>query len=81
LAEYGLWGDKYYIPPIMMSDTDNARYTDISTALNTYLDAAMVEFITGVRNINNDAIWNNYLAELDRLGTKDMAALLQKYIK
>jgi putative aldouronate transport system substrate-binding protein len=73
--------DKYYIPPIMMSDTDNARYTDINTALTTYLDAAMVEFITGVRNINNDAAWNTYLAELDRLGTKDLVALLQKYIK
>jgi hypothetical protein len=41
----------------------------------------MVEFITGVRDINSDPVWNTYLSDMDRLGSKDLAAIIQRYIK
>jgi hypothetical protein len=40
-----------------------------------------VEFITGVRNINSDADWNAYLADLDRLNSKEVLAIRQKNLK
>jgi putative aldouronate transport system substrate-binding protein len=71
----------YFIPPLPMSDEDSARMVDITVNLNTYLDQAMVEFITGVRNINRDADWNTYNADLDRIGSKEQADIIQKYLK
>jgi hypothetical protein len=73
--------DSYFIPPLPMSDADNARVADILVNLNTYLDQAMVEFITGIRNINRDADWNTFNNDLDRLGSKERADIIQKYIK
>jgi putative aldouronate transport system substrate-binding protein len=72
---------EYFIPALAMSETDSARLTDINAVLSPYKTKAQVEFITGIRNINSDADWNAYLAELDRLNSREMAAIYQKYIK
>jgi len=70
-----------FIPPLAFSDSDNTRMADINAVLVDYKKQVMVEFITGRRNINNDADWNNYLAELDRNGSNEMAKIIQKYLK
>lgn len=70
---------EHFIPPIAMDDADNARVADINAVLNPFKEQVIVEFITGARDFNNG--WNTYLAELDRLGSKDLATILQKYIR
>jgi putative aldouronate transport system substrate-binding protein len=70
-----------FIPPLAFNDTDNARYSDINATLDPFKDQAITEFITGIRNINSDSDWNTYLAELDRVGSAEMASIIQKYIK
>jgi hypothetical protein len=70
-----------FIPPMAMSDDDNTRISDIRAVLDPFLDRACVEFITGMRNIESDANWNTYLGELDRMNSKEMVSILQKYIK
>jgi hypothetical protein len=72
---------EYFIPPVALNDADNARVADINAVLTPYLDQAMSEYIIGARDINNDSVWNAYLAELDRIGSKERAAIYQKYIK
>jgi putative aldouronate transport system substrate-binding protein len=72
---------KYFIPPVALNDTDNKRVADINAVLGSYKDQAIAEFVTGVRDINNNADWNAYLADLDRIGSKDLVAIYQKYIK
>jgi len=69
------------IPPMPMSDADAKRIGDIDATLGTTLDQAMVEFITGIRNINNDTAWNSFLADLDRVGSKEKATIIEKYLK
>jgi hypothetical protein len=71
----------YFIPPLAFNDADNSRIADINAVLVDYKRRAITEFITGRRNINSDADWNTYLAELDRNGSADLAALLQRYIR
>ena len=70
-----------FIPPLAFSDDDNTRMADINAVLVDYKKQVMVEFITGRRNINSDSEWNNYLTELDRNGSAEMAGIIQKYIK
>jgi putative aldouronate transport system substrate-binding protein len=70
---------KYFLPPLAMNDADNTRISDINAVLAPYKDQAVVEFITGIRNIDRD--WNAYLADLDRLGSKNLVSIYQKYVK
>jgi putative aldouronate transport system substrate-binding protein len=70
-----------FIPPVVFNDDDNSRMSDINAVLEPYKEQAYVEFITGIRNINSDTDWNAYLADLDRMGSKDLVGILQKYIK
>jgi putative aldouronate transport system substrate-binding protein len=72
---------EYFLPPLVMGEADADRIADISAVLNSHKIKAFVEFITGVRNINNNGDWNAYLAELDRLNSREMADIFQKYIK
>ena len=69
------------IPPLAMDDADSRRIGDINAVLNTTLDQAMVQFITGARNITNDTVWNAFLADLDRVGSKEKATIIAKYLK
>jgi putative aldouronate transport system substrate-binding protein len=73
--------ESYFVPLFALSDTDTTRYADINASLAPYREQAFVEFITGARDINNNAAWNTYLAELDRFGGKNLTDMLQKYIK
>ena len=71
----------YFIPPVIMNTADKSRYGDINAVLDPFKKQVFVEFITGVRDVNNDSQWNAYLADLDRLGSKELVQILQKYIK
>jgi putative aldouronate transport system substrate-binding protein len=73
--------ENVFIPPVLMNDADKTRYADINAVLNPFKSQVFVEFITGVRDINNNNTWSTYLAELDRLGSREMVQILQKYIK
>ena len=69
------------IPPMALNAADTRRIGDINAVLTPMLDQYMVEFITGVKNINNDAAWNAYLADLDRVGSKEKVSIIEKYLK
>jgi putative aldouronate transport system substrate-binding protein len=73
--------DSIFLPPLSLSDADNARVSDINAVLNSYRNKALTEFITGITDINSDAAWNTYIAELDRLGAGELISIQQKYIK
>jgi putative aldouronate transport system substrate-binding protein len=70
-----------FVPPLILSDVDNSRVADINAVLDPFNTQAFVEFITGVRDINNNSHWNAYLSELDRLGSPEMVSIRQKYVK
>jgi putative aldouronate transport system substrate-binding protein len=74
--------DSMFVPPLKISAAaDSQRIADISAVLNPFLSSSRVEFITGVRNISSDAAWAAYLAELDRLGSRELVSIRQKYIR
>jgi hypothetical protein len=70
-----------FIPPQTMNNIDTTRVADINAVLDPFKTQAIVEFITGARDINNNSHWNAYLAELDRLGSPEMVSIRQKYVK
>ena len=69
-----------FVPPLNMDTNDTARMQDITTPFNNFMDQAHAQFIIGERDINNDAHWNTYIQELDRMGAADRVNLMQRYI-
>ena len=46
----------------------NDEYNVILTDLNTYVTEKMTAFLTGEIDINDDAVWQEYLNNLDTIG-------------
>lgn len=76
-APYAL-PDDMFLPPLLMEDADSARVTDVKTVLQSYLLQAWVEFITGVRDLDTE--WENYLTEVENMGSGEMVSIMQKYV-
>jgi putative aldouronate transport system substrate-binding protein len=74
--------EQYFLPNTLRPTVaDTTRISDINAVLNPYKQQAYAEFITGVRDPNSNAAWNAYLADLDRINSKEMVSIYQKYIK
>lgn len=56
-------------PWIGLDDVD--RYADISTALQDYFTQQQALFVTGEKDVNNDAQWEEYVKGLSSLGLED----------
>jgi putative aldouronate transport system substrate-binding protein len=80
LSKYAM-PESIFLPPMALDDADNARVSDITAVLDPYKSQAFAEFVTGARNINSDADWNTYLADLDQMGAAEMVQIRQKYVK
>lgn len=64
------------MPPLLYSGDDSTTFTQLQTAVNDYAKIAIVEFITGKRDLDKD--WDSYLADLNKLGYNDMIDLIQR---
>jgi len=74
-----------YKPPVEMCHNgklyfvaDEARrLSEISTDLKTFVQNALAEFVTGIRNPNDDKQWEAYLNELKAIGYEEFIAINQ----
>ncbi len=58
-----------FIPPAMIFSEDEANtIADIEAVLDVYVDQAFVEFITGTKDINDDAAWAEYVGACEGMG-------------
>ena len=75
---------KYLADPFLQDFALNSAEEDsidmVRRNVNAYALSAMKDFITGAnhKDINNDAQWSAYLAELKALGYNDLQAMYQK---
>ncbi|MGI6725633.1 MAG: extracellular solute-binding protein [Christensenellales bacterium] len=56
---------------------DARRLSEINTDLNNYVRNSLAEFVTGVRNPNDDGQWQNYLNELKAIGYEEYISIVQ----
>ena len=76
---------KPYQPPVEMCHNGNLyfvpeearRLAEINTDLNSYVQNSLAEFVTGVRDPNDDAQWEAYLNELEALGYEEYISIVQ----
>lgn len=63
----------------LMSEEDAALYADYRITIQNIIDTAFVEFVTGVRSLDND--WDDYIKELKNAGLEDYLKLIRKYVE
>jgi putative aldouronate transport system substrate-binding protein len=69
----------YLIPQIKYSAANQERITEPQTNVQTYVNQAIAEFITNNagRDINNNAHWQSYLDELNKMGLQTWVSTTQ----
>ena len=60
---------------ISLTPEEEAEYTRISVPLNMYRDAMIKDWIEGNRDV--EAIWDEYIAEMERLGVNRLVEIMQ----
>jgi len=69
---------KNICPSLVYTETEKEETEAIRVAVADYYKKASTDFMTGKMDPNNQAQWNNYLKELDKLGLQDYLALAQE---
>jgi putative aldouronate transport system substrate-binding protein len=64
------------VPPLIFTAAEMDQIREIRTNLELYRSESQALFITGQLNLDRD--WNNYLAQLDRIGLKTFLDVAQK---
>lgn len=79
LKEYA--ADVDVIPPLVYADNDAATdAANYSTNVTNFVKASIAEFITGVKDIDDDAAWEKYKADLEGYQYSEWIDLLQETI-
>jgi putative aldouronate transport system substrate-binding protein len=58
----------HILPTLKYSPEDAITLSGPIADVNDYVKQSIAEFIVGTRDINNDAVWNVYIRELNRMG-------------
>lgn len=72
-----------FVPPVeklvkklIYTDEENSEFAEIRSVLRTYVKESMVRFVLGDLDIEKD--WDSYLAELEKIGYKQLLELNNK---
>lgn len=65
------------LPKIRFSVDENNQMSQKQADLQKYEQDCRVAFITGSMDINDDSVWESYLAQLDQMGLKDVIEMYQ----
>lgn len=77
--------ESYYVnhhtPNIVWCADDdlNQKRSDLKTQINEYIRSTTTQFIMGRLDVNDDAVWQNYLDELDKMGLEEYIEVLAQY--
>ena len=82
-----VWGssadNSWDMPAVSLSIEEQEEYSAVATDVETYLDENVAKFIIGDLDVNDDAVWQNYLDDLESLGVNTMieiySAALERY--
>jgi len=61
------------------SDDVMVQKGEMTTMINEYVQTANTEFVMGIRDINDDAQWEAYLKDLEKMGLNDYIELLYTF--
>ena len=79
-AKYAPYHRYNNFPRFNWADDDiTAEYNEYFNLFSDYIYTTSVEFIMGIRDINDDKQWQDYKDELDRMGLSEYIEILKAY--
>ena len=71
----GGWQPAEVIPKLIYTSDESDAIAEIEVNLKNYVDESLAKFVTGAKDI--DAEWDNYLAELEKIGLSTYLEVVQ----
>jgi len=71
----GGWQPEEVIPKLIYTSDESDAISEIESNLLSYVHESLAKFVTGAKDI--DAEWDNYLAELDKIGLETYLEVVQ----
>ena len=59
---------EWELPPVIFDESQAAQNADTATSLSNHVKQSMAQFATGKKDINDDAAWDSYLKDMDKMG-------------
>ena len=69
------WGtadNSWRFPDVSLTAEEQEEYAAASADVETYLDETLIQFIIGDLDVDDDAVWQEYLDAMDSLGVGTM---------
>lgn len=64
-------------PDVTLTAEEQEEYAAANADVDTYMDEALVKFIIGDLDIDDDAVWEDYLAKMEGLGVNTMIEIYE----
>jgi putative aldouronate transport system substrate-binding protein len=68
---------QHAVGKLVFNATELTAITEILNSLQTHFGESIAAFALGNLDINNDAVWNEYVAQLDAIGLQDVLKIVQ----
>ena len=66
------------VPTLKYTAEENEEFSTVKRELANYIRQSAVKFMVGSLDVNNDAVWNEYLENLESLQMNEVLELMQK---
>jgi putative aldouronate transport system substrate-binding protein len=68
---------QHAVGKLIYNSTELSATTEILSSIATYVSESFAGFALGQIDLNNDAVWNDYVAQLDAIGLQDVLKIVQ----
>lgn len=65
------------MPQVSLNRQEQEVYSAAASDVDTYMDENIIRFIIGELDPNDDATWESYISDMERLGVRDMIEVYQ----
>ncbi|MFA5699643.1 MAG: ABC transporter substrate-binding protein [Sphaerochaeta sp.] len=66
------------VPQLKYTADENEQFSTVKRELANYIRQSAVKFMVGSMDVNNDRVWNDYVAGLEKLQMNNVLNLMQK---
>lgn len=65
------------MPDVSLTAEEQEEYAAASADVDTYLDETLIKFVIGELDVDNDAVWAEYISSLESLGVDTMIEIYE----
>ena len=72
------WGtadNAHAMPQVVLTTQETEDYAKAASDVKTYLDEVIIKFVIGDLDVNDDAVWEEYISNMESLGVGEMITI------